>query len=142
MVSARSQNRNGFGDKSVGISLTPKAGANWIQKPPQSVTTVPATTTPPVVTTPVVTTPVVTGPQECTAIASNVSNLSTDFVMTVNTCFSETNASTLPLQGTYIVNVDWDDGRQGDFVSNDNASHTYASEGIYTVRICGSLQHF
>ena len=163
-VSARAQNRNGFGASSAGIPFTPKAGIKWTRKVPESVATTPVTTSPvvaspvvtspvvtsPVVASPVVTSPVVTSPDvpvpspQCVVVPSNTGNLSTDFVMTVNTCYSIDNTLTLPLRGTFVLTVDWGDGSQGSFANsgNQNPTHTYSREGIYTIQIRGNLQHF
>lgn len=49
---------------------------------------------------------------------------------------------TLPLYGTVNVTVDWGDGSSDTYTTTGNKSHTYASEGEYTVRIRGSLTQF
>ncbi len=76
-------------------------------------------------------------------VCSSVGVSSTDFVMTVDTNYSLSDMLTLPLRGTYDVSVDWGDGTsQEAFATGGTPSHHYSSEGIYTIRISGDLEHF
>ena len=67
---------------------------------------------------------------------------------TRNTSGSETasNQIRLPLEsgGTYNFNVDWGDGNNDNILSwnQTERTHTYASDGIYTVTITGTLHGF
>ena len=76
--------------------------------------------------------------------ASSVSDSSTDFVMTIDTSLTSDDTVSLPLSGVYDVSVNWGDGSRERFVSGDNNEpcHSYSSEGTYTIRISGSLEHF
>jgi len=49
---------------------------------------------------------------------------------------------TLPLKGTVNVTVDWGDGSIEPFTSTGDKTHTYATNGIYTVSISGTLTGF
>ena len=60
-----------------------------------------------------------------------------------NTNLSAGTTITLPLYGTVNVTVDWGDGSNTDnYTTTGNKTHTYASEGTYTVSISGSLTQF
>lgn len=59
-----------------------------------------------------------------------------------NTTLGEGTTVSLPLLGTVNVNVDWGDGNSNCYTSSGEKSHSYASDGIYTVQISGSLTHF
>lgn len=67
-----------------------------------------------------------------------------DLVMTVDTTLSIDNKVQLPLEGTYDVDVDWGDSSIESFAIGDGqtASHIYSTEGTYTIRIGGNLEHF
>ena len=49
---------------------------------------------------------------------------------------------TVPLAGTVDVVIDWGDGNSEAFTTAGNKTHTYASEGEYTVKIRGTLTGF
>jgi len=49
---------------------------------------------------------------------------------------------TLPLKGKVNVSVDWGDGSSEPFALGGNKTHTYATNGIYTVAISGELTGF
>ncbi len=59
-----------------------------------------------------------------------------------NTNLSSGTTIILPLYGTVNVSVDWGDGNTEPFTTEGNKGHTYASEGIYTVTISGTLHTF
>lgn len=65
-----------------------------------------------------------------------------DMLLIFNTNLSAGTTVTLPLYGTVNVNVDWGDGNNDTYTSGGDKNHTYASDGIYTVSISGSLTHF
>ncbi len=60
-----------------------------------------------------------------------------------NTALSAGTTITLPLNGTVNVTVDWGDLTPSEpFITPGHKSHTYATGGIYTVTITGSLTWF
>ena len=78
---------------------------------------------------------------ETTGLTGNITT-STPMVLEFNTNLSAGTTVTLPLYGTVDVTVDWGDGSTESFTGTGNKDHTYASEGIYTVTISGSLTQF
>ena len=48
----------------------------------------------------------------------------------------------LPLRGVVDVTIDWGDGERTVATSSGDVTHTYASDGRYTIRIAGSLTQF
>jgi surface protein len=63
-----------------------------------------------------------------------------ELVFTVGT-FSRT--ITLPLYGTVNATVNWGDGTKSDkYTTTGNKTHTYATQGTYTVTISGTLTQF
>ncbi|PLX06275.1 MAG: hypothetical protein C0596_17530 [Marinilabiliales bacterium] len=63
-------------------------------------------------------------------------------ILEFNTNLDDGTDIALPLYGTVDVIVDWGDGSTEPYSSQGLKSHTYASEGIYTVSINGTLSHF
>ena len=59
-----------------------------------------------------------------------------------NTTLSDGTDVTLPLYGTVGVTVDWGDGNSEPFTTEGDKTHTYSTEGTYTVSINGSLTQF
>ncbi|MDY0347524.1 MAG: BspA family leucine-rich repeat surface protein [Tenuifilaceae bacterium] len=49
---------------------------------------------------------------------------------------------TLPLRGTVSVTVYWGDGDSDTYTTAGSYGHTYAAEGVYTVKISGTLTQF
>ena len=72
----------------------------------------------------------------------NVTTTSEPMVLQFNTNKSSGTTVTLPLYGTVNVTVDWGDGNSNKYTIEGNQSLTYAKEGIYTVKISGSLEQF
>jgi surface protein len=66
-----------------------------------------------------------------------------DMALVVNTqAPSATTTVTLPFTAGTNVRVDWGDGTSNSYVANTNATHTYAVNGIYTIKVSGSLLTF
>jgi surface protein len=63
-------------------------------------------------------------------------------ILEYNTNLSSGTTITLPLYGTVNVTVDWGDGNTQTVTSASDLSHTYATDGTYTVQITGTLTHF
>ena len=53
-----------------------------------------------------------------------------------------THQASLPLGGTVHATVKWGDGSSNTYSSPTNTTYKYASNGIYTVTISGTLTHF
>lgn len=68
--------------------------------------------------------------------------LPTPMSLEFDTNLSDGTTITLPLSGTVNVTVDWGDGSTESFTSAGNRNHTYASNGIYSVNIYGTVTHF
>ena len=66
-----------------------------------------------------------------------------DLVLVFDTSFGDTTIE-IPFGDASIVNVtvDWGDSTSDAYTTNGTKTHTYASGGIYTVRISGSLSRF
>ncbi|MFG6687931.1 BspA family leucine-rich repeat surface protein [Mariniflexile sp. HNIBRBA6329] len=71
-------------------------------------------------------------------IVDNGLNMKLEF----NTSLSSGTTITLPLNGNVDVTVNWGDGNIENTAVAANFTHTYSSEGTYTVFISGSLTHF
>jgi surface protein len=67
---------------------------------------------------------------------------SPNFILEVDTTLSAGTTVTLPLRGPTNVLIDWGDGSTTTVTSSGNRSHTYASEGQYTITISGTLTQF
>ena len=68
--------------------------------------------------------------------------LKAQMILEYNTNLSAGTEITIPLDGT-TATVDWGDGSTPeDFNSPTNISHTYATDGIYTVSITGNVAHY
>ena len=65
-----------------------------------------------------------------------------DLVLVFDTTLATGTTVTVPLAGTVNVVIDWGDGSTEVFATTGNKTHTYASEGEYTVRVGGSLTGF
>jgi surface protein len=65
-----------------------------------------------------------------------------DLVLVFDTTLDTGTTVTVPLAGTVDVVIDWGDGTSEAFTTSGNKTHTYASEGEYTVRVSGSLTGF
>jgi surface protein len=63
-------------------------------------------------------------------------------VLVFDTTLETGTTVTIPLNGTVNVVVDWGDGTSDTYTTAGNFTHTYASEGEYTVEISGSLTAF
>ena len=63
-------------------------------------------------------------------------------VLTVDTTIVSGTTVTLPLRGTVDVTVDWGDGNSTSTTASGDLSHTYATNGAYTISIAGSLTQF
>lgn len=63
-------------------------------------------------------------------------------VLVFNSFLSDGTTITLPLEGKVNVVIDWGDGTLAAVKNPGLVSHTYASNGIYTVRITGLLEQF
>ena len=63
-------------------------------------------------------------------------------VLVFDTTLATGTTVTVPLDGTVNVEIDWGDGNSEAFTTTGNKTHTYASEGEYTVEISGSLTGF
>ncbi|ADO77293.1 BspA family leucine-rich repeat surface protein [Halanaerobium praevalens] len=63
-------------------------------------------------------------------------------VLEFDTNLSSGTTIELPLYGTVDVTVDWGDGSTNSYTSSGDKSHTYSSEGRYTVTISGDLTKF
>jgi surface protein len=67
---------------------------------------------------------------------------SAQMILVFDTSLSSGTSISLPLSTKVNVDVDWGDGNIKSYVNTDNISHTYASEGIYTVEINGTAERF
>ncbi|MDD2550764.1 MAG: hypothetical protein PHD00_11785 [Bacteroidales bacterium] len=67
---------------------------------------------------------------------------SAQMVLQFDTNLSDGTTVTLPLYGPVNVTVDWGDGSSNTYTTAGNKNHTYATEGVYTVEISGSLTQF
>ena len=65
-----------------------------------------------------------------------------DLVLVFDTTLATGTTVNVPLAGTVDVVIDWGDGSSEAFTTSGNKTHTYASEGEYTVRVSGSLTGF
>ena len=67
-----------------------------------------------------------------------------DLVLVYDTTLATGTTVTVPLSsaGTVDVVIDWGDGSSEAFTTFGNKTHTYASDGEYTVRVSGSLGAF
>ena len=65
-----------------------------------------------------------------------------DLVLVFDTTLASGTTVTVPLAGTVDVVIDWGDGNFAAFTTAGDKTHTYASEGQYTVRVSGSLTAF
>jgi surface protein len=66
-----------------------------------------------------------------------------DLVLVVDTqAPSATTTVTLTFGGSTNVRVDWGDGTSNSYTVNGNRTHTYAANGIYTIRVQGALLTF
>ena len=65
-----------------------------------------------------------------------------NLVLVFDTTLATGTTVTVPLAGTVDVVIDWGDGTTEAFTTAGNKTHTYASEGEYTVRVSGSLTGF
>ena len=65
-----------------------------------------------------------------------------DLVLVFDTTLATGTTVTVPLAGAVDVVIDWGDGNSEAFTTTGNKTHTYASEGEYTVRVSGSLGGF
>jgi len=63
-------------------------------------------------------------------------------VIHINTNHSDGTTMELPLFGEVDVTVDWGDENVEDITTAGNASHTYSTEGIFTIGMNGSLTQF
>lgn len=65
-----------------------------------------------------------------------------DLVLVFDTTLASGTTVTVPLAGTVDVVIDWGDSTSDVYTTSGNKTHTYASEGEYTVRVSGSLTGF
>ncbi|MDD3741082.1 MAG: BspA family leucine-rich repeat surface protein [Bacteroidales bacterium] len=72
----------------------------------------------------------------------SVSALNGQMILEYNTNLSDGTSIILPLSGTVDVSVDWGDGNVEQFTTAGNKTHSYTTDGIYTVSISGTLTHF
>lgn len=63
-------------------------------------------------------------------------------ILVFDTTLATGTTVTVPLAGTVNVVVDWGDGASDVYATAGDRTHTYASEGEYTVRVSGSLTQF
>ena len=63
-------------------------------------------------------------------------------VLEFDTNLGDNTEITLPLKGEVDVTVTWGDGSEDSYTTEGIKTHTYDSEGIYTVEITGSLEGF
>jgi surface protein len=63
-------------------------------------------------------------------------------VLVYNTALSAGTTVVLPLAGTVDVTVDWGDGSTETFTTAGDKTHTYATDGTYTVEMVGTLTGF
>jgi len=75
-------------------------------------------------------------------IIVNVSVLKGQMILEYNTNLSDGTTIILPLSGTVDVSVNWGDGNVEQFTTAGNKTHSYTTDGIYTVSISGTLTHF
>ena len=68
--------------------------------------------------------------------------LAQDMVLEYNTNLATGRTITLPLQGTVNVSINWGDGIIETVTTPGDKSHSYLSEGTYTVNISGTLSWF
>ncbi|UCH15740.1 MAG: BspA family leucine-rich repeat surface protein, partial [Bacteroidales bacterium] len=72
-------------------------------------------------------------------IINTIGVIAQDFITTWQTT-SDNEPITIPTQGAgYSYTVDWGDGSSDANVYTDDATHVYASAGIYTVSISGNF---
>ncbi len=85
---------------------------------------------------------------EDTSYNESIANLTvtaqdTSMKLVFDTSLSDGTTVTLPLQGSVNVQIDWGDGSCIEAVTTSgDKSHTFSSEGTYTVKIYGSLTQF
>ena len=76
-------------------------------------------------------------------IVLSVFNSKAQMILEYNTNYSSGTEITLPLRGNVNVNIDWGDGSAiENITTSGDVSHTYSSNGIYTVEITGNLERF
>ena len=63
-------------------------------------------------------------------------------ILKYNTNISSGTTVTLPLHGSVNMNIDWDDGATSATTSSGFLSHTYSSDGEYSVSGTGSVTQF
>ena len=73
---------------------------------------------------------------------SSMLNAQDAMVLEFDTNLGDNTEITLPLKGEVDVTVTWGDGSEDNYTTEGNKTHTYNSEGAYTVEISGSLEGF
>jgi len=66
---------------------------------------------------------------------------SSDMVLVFDTSLGDTTIE-MPLDGTVNCTIDWGDGTSDSYTTTGTKTHTYASAGVYTVRVSGTLTRF
>jgi surface protein len=66
---------------------------------------------------------------------------SSDMVLVFDTALGDTTIE-MPLAGTVNCTIDWGDGTSDSYTTTGTKTHTYASGGVYTVRVSGTLTGF
>ncbi|MFW6254050.1 MAG: hypothetical protein ACOC41_03885 [Chitinivibrionales bacterium] len=84
----------------------------------------------------------------CSIVLSFVSNeeppecVTKPMVLVFDTKLSDGTTIALPLRENVNVTVDWGDGKREIVRCDCNCEHTYRREGVYEVKICGSLSWY
>jgi surface protein len=73
--------------------------------------------------------------------AASITSSDPDLVLVFDTSLGSTTIE-LPLNGTVNVTVNWGDGTSNSYTTAGNVTKTYSANGIYIVRISGTLTQF
>jgi surface protein len=74
-------------------------------------------------------------------IVASAASINPDLVLVFNTALGDLTVE-MPLFGTVNCVVDWGDGSSDAYTTTGTKSHTYASGGVYAVRLSGTLTEF
>jgi prepilin-type N-terminal cleavage/methylation domain-containing protein len=75
-----------------------------------------------------------------TAVGGKLLVSASALVMKYDTSMIDSNVVQLPVQMVEGITVQWGDGTPTEAVSTNNPSHTYATDGVFTVKVDGSYK--